>query len=333
MADQSLKDMAYRGLAAAIGGPVDLTTMLMRPFGYSLPDEQVIGGSEWIGKKMEGMGIVGEARNPTAEFAASLLVPAGLAARAVKTVGSIPDVVKSVSRSRMEGIDNVNIAARPTESAGSRVALDYEGRPLGAEYVVGRRYEGAGEYPLEFKESLDATEKLGAKWRELTDVGRNTLGKFVRSSDSAGNAVREILLKKGLEGKAEGVYQHEFGHLIDDLVYGGAIKTEGLKKQFANIYSELNKPFRGKGMFTSKEAGYSGADIDREHVAEAIRLYLQNPEHLKKIAPDVAKRIRDSVNSNTNINRVVQFNAGAFAPLVPMEFMGAEENGNRLADQ
>ena len=68
-------DIAYRGLAGALGGPVDLTTMLLRQFGYDVPDEAVVGGSEWLGKKMEDAGLVSSARNPMAEMAASMVMP------------------------------------------------------------------------------------------------------------------------------------------------------------------------------------------------------------------------------------------------------------------
>ena len=75
MPNPSIKDLAYRGLAATLGGPVDLASMVMRPFGYSTPDAQVVGGSEWMGKKMEDVGIVSSARSPLQEFAASMTIP------------------------------------------------------------------------------------------------------------------------------------------------------------------------------------------------------------------------------------------------------------------
>jgi hypothetical protein len=75
MAQPSVSDLAYRTLAGVVGGPVDLTTMVMRPFGYKTPDESVIGGSEWIGKQMERAGLVSSARAPIQEFLASLTVP------------------------------------------------------------------------------------------------------------------------------------------------------------------------------------------------------------------------------------------------------------------
>ena len=75
VADPSIKDLAYRALAATVGAPVDLATMAMRPFGYRTPDEQVMGSSEYIGRQMERAGLVTSARSPIQEFLASMAVP------------------------------------------------------------------------------------------------------------------------------------------------------------------------------------------------------------------------------------------------------------------
>jgi len=75
MADPSVKDLAYRAIAGVIGGPVDLASMVMRPFGYTTPDKQVFGSSEYIGQKMEDVGLVGSARSPIMEFISSMAVP------------------------------------------------------------------------------------------------------------------------------------------------------------------------------------------------------------------------------------------------------------------
>jgi hypothetical protein len=42
-----------QGLASGLlGAPVDLTSMVMRPFGYSVPPEKTVGSTEWLGTKM-----------------------------------------------------------------------------------------------------------------------------------------------------------------------------------------------------------------------------------------------------------------------------------------
>ena len=71
MAEQSIKDLAYRTAAGVLGGPVDIASMFMRPFGYKTPDTEVFGGSEYIGKKMEDVGLISSARSPITEFITS----------------------------------------------------------------------------------------------------------------------------------------------------------------------------------------------------------------------------------------------------------------------
>jgi hypothetical protein len=72
---QGLVDAFGRGLSMVGGAPVDLTTMFLRPLGYSVPDEQIVGSSEYIGRQMANLGLISEARNPAAEFLSALLIP------------------------------------------------------------------------------------------------------------------------------------------------------------------------------------------------------------------------------------------------------------------
>lgn len=89
MAEPSVQDLAYRTAASVFGGPVDLATMVMRPFGYKTPDEKVFGSSEYIGKKLEDVGLVSSARAPITEFLTSLATPAGLAKGAALTAPKV----------------------------------------------------------------------------------------------------------------------------------------------------------------------------------------------------------------------------------------------------
>lgn len=88
------KDLAYRAVAAVLGGPVDLTAMVMKPFGYG--EEKPVLGSEWIGQQMQNVGLVSEARDPLQEFMASLLVPGG------EGYGSAEDVQKALPGSLLK---------------------------------------------------------------------------------------------------------------------------------------------------------------------------------------------------------------------------------------
>lgn len=95
----NLNDLAYRAIASAFGAPVDLTTMALRPLGYKAPDQNVVGGSEWIGQKMQDLGLVSSARNPNAEMLASMLVPgpgelAGVAKGGLLALGTLKGLPK-----------------------------------------------------------------------------------------------------------------------------------------------------------------------------------------------------------------------------------------------
>jgi hypothetical protein len=72
---QTLVDTSYRGLASALGSPVDIFSSAMRPFGYGIPEEDVVMSSEWISKQMEDSGLISNARNQYAEFAAAMMIP------------------------------------------------------------------------------------------------------------------------------------------------------------------------------------------------------------------------------------------------------------------
>ena len=89
---QGLGETATRGITGVLGAPVDITTMAMRPFGYSVPAEQVVGGSEYLGKQMERAGMLSGNRNQLSELLAGLVTPdpldvAKLGAMAVPAVG------------------------------------------------------------------------------------------------------------------------------------------------------------------------------------------------------------------------------------------------------
>lgn len=82
---RGLLDAGNRGLVGGLlGAPVDLLTAALRPLGYRT--QAPVGGSEWIGQKMQGLGAVSTQRNPMAEALAGLIDPATLGAGALKAL-------------------------------------------------------------------------------------------------------------------------------------------------------------------------------------------------------------------------------------------------------
>jgi 2,3-bisphosphoglycerate-independent phosphoglycerate mutase len=57
-----------------------------------------------------------------------------------------------------------------------------------------------------------------------------------------------------------------------------------------------------------EQRGCHGADARAELMAEAIRAYMQDPNYIKTVAPNVAARIRAAVNPNPNLKYIIQFN-------------------------
>jgi hypothetical protein len=92
------KEVVYRALAAALGGPVDLASLVMSPFGYN--EKEPVLGSEWIGSKMEQGGLVSEARDPLTEFVASLAVPGPGAGTALAKGSMLAPVMMGVIKKK-----------------------------------------------------------------------------------------------------------------------------------------------------------------------------------------------------------------------------------------
>lgn len=160
---QGLTDAGNRGLAAGLGGPVDLAELVVNA-GLGLagqkPISNSVGGSEWIGQQMQRVGSVSDVRNPTAEFLASLLMP-GASVKGAKVIG------KAVDNAQKPGT-----VAR----AGERGAIVYHGTPHKFDKFDSSKI-GTGEGAQAYGHGLYLAENKDiAKWY------RDTLG---RDSDSS----------------------------------------------------------------------------------------------------------------------------------------------------
>lgn len=201
--------------------------------------------------------------------------------------------------------------------------LDIEGKnPLTARYVVGRAQAGGNDVALP-REALDEVTKalVGAPAAVVPQsaLGRN-LGR-VSVNPYSGRPLKVAVSGDVGPEKFPLVYSHEVGHVIDQIA--GEIPTDRFAKQFRRIYNDLNtspddwrmarqertgEPIKPKYQMTPDAFGYAGRDVPREYVAEAIRAYMADPNYIKEVAPDVAKLIRQHVNSNPLLNKTIQFN-------------------------
>lgn len=104
------------------------------------------------------------------------------------------------------------------------------------------------------------------------------------------------------------VYGHEIGHAIDQMV--GEIPITGVEKEARDVFHTLNTGKENSAAIMGPEQfRYDAENVPRELMAESIRAYMENPNYLKTVAPNVAKRIREHVNGNPDINKNIQFNA------------------------
>lgn len=141
-----LRDTTGRGVASALGAPVDLMTLGMRVYGYQVPDENVVGGSEWIGKKMQDAGIISKARNQIAEMLGGLAMPTPVAAgKAMAAIPVVGRMMREAPRDEALRIAQAN-AAKPVSEGGLGLAADNtamdRARAMGFDVPA---YHGTGE--------------------------------------------------------------------------------------------------------------------------------------------------------------------------------------------
>lgn len=197
-----------------------------------------------------------------------------------------------------------------TADATGRLTTDIEGRPLGAQYIVGRQYAGLPDVRLDAQDVAAAAQgSLGAlpEAVEARALPRGTVGAFRRIAGPDGPQYNIGVLRTLEPQKFERVTAHEFGHAIDTLA--GTIDASGLNTELRTVYNDLNNSQSYGKRFGPEQSGYRGADVGRELMAEALRAYMADPNYLKTVAPKTAARIRAAVNSNPMLRDLIQFNS------------------------
>jgi hypothetical protein len=129
----------------------------------------------------------------------------------------------------------------PADASG-RLIADIEGRPLGAEYVVGRRMVGGPDEPIRPQEVVAAaTQAAGRKPEAVAarELGGEA-GRLVKETDRRGGQSHyHLLWNSGLSPIQSGrVIAHEVGHLIND--WAARIPTAGLNTELRQVYNTLN---------------------------------------------------------------------------------------------
>jgi hypothetical protein len=118
----------------------------------------------------------------------------------------------------------------PADAAG-RLAVDIEGRPLTARWVVGRNVVGGEDQalsPAEYDAATQAATGAVPEALAARALPRGSIGAYRVVAGPEGPE-RAIGFLGSLQPQdAEKVVAHEMGHMIDDLA--GAIPAEGIKK-------------------------------------------------------------------------------------------------------
>lgn len=181
-----LRDTAGRGIASAVGTPVDLVTLGMRPFGYNMPDEKVVGSSEWLGKKMENAGLISGNRNPTAELLTGLVTPDPTDLAKLGAMAAVPVVGKVMHhapRDEALRIAQAN-AAKPISEGGLGLAANNTAmdRAKAMGFKGDLYHGGTNEFPA-FKVS-DRSNVYATDNPEISDIYATATGRH--------KALREI---------------------------------------------------------------------------------------------------------------------------------------------
>ena len=190
-----------------------------------------------------------------------------------------------------------------------RLTADIDGNPLYAKYVAGRNVVGQPDQAIGIEGVSDIGGSL-SKYGIDAGYGGREAGNI--SIDPYTGEVLNVRINKQLSApQAVKTTYHEVGHVIDQVA--GEIPTEGLSKELKALYNTLNTGRERTSSLTGPaNLGYKGDDVPREFMAEAIRAYMENPNYIKTVAPNTAARIRQFVNKNDKMNKVVQFNEAGF---------------------
>lgn len=260
------------------------------------------------------------------------VVNALMRARGAKfqTSNRLPRSVTLNAGSRINAYDYPKAPQRPFESdypghppvdALGNVIVDQEGRARVADKFVGRNQLGGEDTGLSPEEiealvlAFTGQPVQRVSWKKWGKKSGETRYDPYYAQNNRPEFV--ISVRDDLTGRDyQRVVAHELGHVINHIAGRGESWTpesgesgrkhlipadEGMQGELREIYKVFN------GGKTPKESAYSGWEAPHELMADAIRLYIEDPNTMKTIAPVTAAKIREFVNNNSNLNKRIQF--------------------------
>jgi hypothetical protein len=197
--------------------------------------------------------------------------------------------------------------------ASGRLLKDMEGRPLTAKKVIGRQTVGGPDVSATHSEVEEMAESISGN--KIRTVPRQSIGGAYGRSyfapvpgkpgklDPTSIAIADDLPSP----EREMITGHELAHFIDESV--DQIPASGIDDELRFIYNTTVTGRETTPPRIGPDHNYAGDDIPRELMTEAIRTYLANPNWIKTVAPRTAARIREWVNTNPKLSKIVQFNS------------------------
>jgi hypothetical protein len=207
-----------------------------------------------------------------------------------------------------------------------RITHDMDGRPIGEGVIVGRNTVGGVDIRLPTGTANVVGESITGNpvvERSASRMGRN-LGRT--SYNKYSKYPTQVEIRKGLTPyQYPNVTEHELGHVISQ-ASGEIPFDDEVAGELRYVYNQLNNAdldtlrdrvgkedvgiLRGRltGHTPETNKNYTAQEAPQEYIAEGIRAYIQNPNFIKTVAPKFAAMVREAVNSNEKLNKIIQFN-------------------------
>ncbi len=155
----AMTDSLNRGMVAGtLGAPVDLATMALRPFGYSV--DKPVGGSEWIGQKMQDAGMVSDTRRPMAELAAGFALPAGALIKTVIKAAKAASTARAAAQAAIN--TEKNLAGLSKAKENNTFVYDRADRSKGFGRMMGYPQQAGTPHDKLFSNFADQLKTPGA---------------------------------------------------------------------------------------------------------------------------------------------------------------------------
>lgn len=216
----------------------------------------------------------------------------------------------------------------PTDKQG-RLLEDIEGRPLGAEFIAGRRVSGQSDNSLSLQDIETAATKLNIPFAALSPLAfEKGVGGYFIPNDTRRKPGGYIFVNNSMSLSDQNLTMaHEFAHAVDH--FAGDVWKKLTPDEIAElrvVYGTLRSGPQDFSLRQPESFRYKPRQVNRELIAEGIRAYMANPNFFKTIAPKAAAKIRAEVNSNRHLKKVLQFNSLAAGGLVGAGILDKDED-------